>query len=289
VVDFVARIRALTDRYGAIFTVAEVGGDLAEQEMKAYTAGEGHLNSAYGFNFLYAPALTPGLIADTLARWPDEPGMGWPSWAFENHDAPRALSRWCAPEDQAAFARLKMLLLMALRGNVILYQGEELGITQVDIPFEKLQDPEAIANWPLTLSRDGARTPLPWSVDAAEAGFTDGEPWLPLGAENVARAVAAQEGDPASLLHFTRAMIALRKANPALRHGRLDIMRADDQCLAFRRVTEAQALTCIFNLSPTPAPWPEEVEGRGAIIAAIGDAAPGMALPPYAALLLAQD
>ncbi|MFX4087903.1 alpha-glucosidase [Sphingobium yanoikuyae] len=289
VVDFVARIRDLTDRYGAIFTVAEVGGDLAEQEMKAYTAGEGHLNSAYGFNFLYAPALTPGLIADTLARWPDEPGMGWPSWAFENHDAPRALSRWCAPEDQPAFARLKMLLLMALRGNVILYQGEELGITQVDIPFEKLQDPEAIANWPLTLSRDGARTPLPWSVDAAEAGFTDGEPWLPLGAENVARAVAAQEGDPASLLHFTRAMIALRKANPALRHGRLDIMRADDQCLAFRRVAEDQALTCIFNLSPTPAPWPEEVEGRGEIVAAIGDAAPGMALPPYAALLLAQD
>lgn len=64
---------------------------------------------------------------------------------------------------------------------------------------------------------------------------------------------------------------------------------APTQCLAFRRVAEDQALTCIFNLSPTPAPWPEKVDGRGEIIAAIGDAAPGMALPPYAALLLAQD
>ncbi len=110
-----------------------------------------------------------------------------------------------------------------------------------------------------------------------------------MGDEIVARAVAAQEGDPASLLHFTRAMIALRKANPALRHGRLDIMRADDQCLAFRRVAEDQALTCIFNLSPTPAPWPIEVDGRGDIVAAIGDAVSGVALPRYAALLLAQD
>ncbi|WP_444965561.1 alpha-amylase family glycosyl hydrolase, partial [Salmonella enterica] len=77
-------------------------------------------------------------------------------------------------------------------------QGEELGITQVDIPFEKLQDPEAIANWPLTLSRDGARTPLPWAADAAQAGFSTAEPWLPVGDENIARAVDAQEGDAAS-------------------------------------------------------------------------------------------
>ena len=63
-----------------------------------------------------------------------------------------------------------MTLLMSLRGNAIIYYGEELGLTQVDIPFEQLHDPEAIANWPLTLSRDGARTPMPWN-DSACAGF----------------------------------------------------------------------------------------------------------------------
>src|SRR3546814_11260663 len=100
--------------------------------------------------------------------WPDAPGVGWPSWAFENHDAPRALSRW-TPEDvdPAAYARMKMALLCALRGNIILYNGEELGLGQVEIPFELVKDPEARKNWPLTLSRDGARTPLPLAAEAA--------------------------------------------------------------------------------------------------------------------------
>ncbi|MGB3930775.1 MAG: alpha-amylase family glycosyl hydrolase, partial [Sphingobium sp.] len=285
VADFVARIRRLCDDYGAIFTVAEVGGALAEAEMKAYTAGETHLNSAYGFNFLYADALTPALVKDTVERWPDEPGMGWPSWAFENHDAPRALSRWCAPQDRAAFGRMKTMLLVALRGNAILYQGEELGITQVDIPFEKLQDPEAIANWPLTLSRDGARTPLPWEADAAQAGFSSAEPWLPIGEENRARAVDAQEADPNSLLHHTRAMLALRKANPALKYGSLDVLVADEQRLLFRRQANGQSLLCLFNLSAQAAQWPAEIAATNHVLAAVNGAAPGT-LPAYGALMI---
>src|SRR3546814_6644539 len=128
--------------------------------------------------------------------WPDAPGVGWPSWAFENHDAPRALSRW-TPEDvdPAAYARMKMALLCALRGNIILYNGEELGLGQVEIPFELVKDPEARKNWPLTLSRDGARTPLPWAAEAAHAGFSDTDPWLPLGADHAALAVDRQEAD----------------------------------------------------------------------------------------------
>jgi len=285
VVPFVERIRTLCDEYGAIFTVAEVGGALAEQEMKAYTAGNRRLNSAYGFNFLYTDALTPALVAETVARWPDKPGMGWPSWAFENHDAPRALSRWCAPEHQAAFARLKVTLLMALRGNAILYQGEELGITQVDIPFERLQDPEAIANWPLTLSRDGARTPLPWSVTAAQAGFTSGEPWLPIGDDNIARAVDAQQADPQSLFHFTRAMLSLRKRTPALRHGSLEILVADASCLAFRRHTETQSMLCVFNLGATDRKWPIDAPTAGTASLCVNGATID-ALPPFGAIII---
>ena len=285
VVPFVERIRALCDEYGAIFTVAEVGGALAEQEMKAYTQGNNRLNSAYGFNFLYADALTPALVQETVERWPADPGMGWPSWAFENHDAPRALSRWCAPEDRTAFAALKAALLVALRGNAILYQGEELGVTQVDIPFDQLQDPEAIANWPLTLSRDGARTPLPWSIDEAQAGFSTGQPWLPHGEENLARAVDAQEGDPGSLLNLTRGMLALRKANGALRHGDLDILLADEARLVFRRRTDDQSLICVFNLSPNAAEWPQDIALTNRVLTAVNGAAPGT-LPPYGALMI---
>ena len=247
---FIERIRAVTDEYDAVFTVAEVGGDEAEAEMKAFTEGDTRLNSAYGFNFLYADRLTPGLVCAALAEWPEEDGMGWPSWAFENHDAARAVSRWCAPEDRDQFARMKLLLLASLRGNIILYQGEELGLTQVDIPFEQLQDPEAIANWPLTLSRDGARTPMPWESEEA-GGFGASIPWLPLGEENLARSVALQSADPTSLLALTREVIALRNASPALRHGSA-ACHADGALLRLERVSEGERIVCLFNFSPNP-------------------------------------
>ena len=285
VMGFVERIRALTDRYGAIFTMAEVGGDRAEVEMKAYTAGDDRLNSAYGFDFLYAPALTPALVAETAARWPDEPGMGWPSWAFENHDAPRALSRWCNAEDRAPFARMKMALLMALRGNAILYQGEELGITQVDIPFERLQDPEAIANWPLTLSRDGARTPLPWEMTASEGGFSTAAPWLPVGDENLALAVDGQETDAGSLLNFTRTMLALRKGNAPLRYGSMEVLLADESRLLFRRIEGADRIMCLFNLSHAPVAWPEDLAVDGTVLFATNGATVGT-LPAYGAIFI---
>lgn len=278
---FIERIRALTDEFDGIFTVAEVGGDDAVREMRAFTAGEDHLNSAYGFNFLYADALTPQLVCSALAEWPDSEGMGWPSWAFENHDAPRALSRWCDVQHRDAFARLKALLLVSLRGNAIFYYGEELGLTQVDIPFDQLHDPEAIANWPLTLSRDGARTPMPWTGDDT-AGFGSATPWLPVGEENRQRSVDAQDADPASLLNFTRQVIALRKANPALHHGQVAGCHHDGDFLEITREAQGQCLHCRFNLGSTPI----TTEARdGAQLIALGDATP-TSLPPYTALIL---
>ncbi len=285
IVQFIQRLRRLCDHYGSVFTLAEVGGDFAETEMKDYTAGADRLNSAYGFDFLYANKLTPALVCDTQGKWPDAPGTGWPSWAFENHDAPRALSRWCAPEDIDAFARMKMVLLASLRGNIILYQGEELGLTQVEIPFEQIQDPEAIANWPLTLSRDGARTPMPWQAQGSEGGFTSGTPWLPLGSKNHARAADRQEADPASLLHFTRGLLALRKAHPALRIGDFRALHADAAVLAFRREAEGSSVIGVFNMSASPAPWPASAPQTGTLLVAANGAAPGQ-LPPFAAILI---
>ena len=281
---FIERIRALTDEYDGVFTVAEVGGDEAETEMKAFTAGEAHLNSAYGFNFLYADKLTPGAICAALAEWPDEEGVGWPSWALENHDAPRAASRWWSPEHRDPASRMKMTLLAALRGNIILYYGEELGLTQVDIPFEQLHDPEAIANWPLTLSRDGARTPMPWSADAAHGGFTTGEPWLPVGEENAARSVEAQEADDTSLLHHTRAMLALRCANPALHHGAVTRCETVDGTFVIERAGDGQHIRCLFNLGSSQIAVPAGM-ADGTVLASTNSATPST-LPPFGALVI---
>jgi alpha-glucosidase len=269
---FIARIRALMDCYDGSFSVAEVGGNEADREMELFTAGETHFNSAYGFNFLYANALTPALVRESIEAWPDGPDVGWPSWAFSNHDAPRWISRWASAEQRAAFAPLVMLLFICLRGNIILWQGEELGLTQVDIGFEDLRDPEAIANWPLTLSRDGSRTPMPWQSKAPHAGFTTGTPWLPLGPDHLALAVDQQQEQAGSLLTLTHRLIALRNSYEALRSGSMTILVAENSLLVFERVSGDQHIICAYNLGGTPLDWTPQQPERWRLLESMGDA-----------------
>ena len=284
---FLERVRSLLDAYRDRFTVAEVGGADSDREMKLFTADDARLNSVYGFDFLYAEALTPAVVREALSNWPDGIEIGWPSWAFENHDAPRAISRWVAPEHRDAFARVKMLLLAALRGNIFLYYGEELGLTQVDVPFADLQDPEAIANWPQTLSRDGARTPMPWRADAPQLGFSIGKPWLPVGPEHRALSVDTQAADPQSLLAWTRTVLALRNRHSALLTGTLTFVDTSQDILAFERRAGAQRLLCVFNLSDTLIDWlpPADAEHR---LIHTGEAG-ATTLAPYAGYIAVLD
>lgn len=268
---FIARLRALLDSYGDRFTVAEVGGEDSDREMKAFTADNRHFDSAYGFDFLYASRLVPALVKAGSERWPDAPGLGWPSWAFSNHDAPRCISRWAPPEHRDAFARMAMLLLMSLRGDVFVYQGEELGLTQVDIAFEDLRDPEAITNWPLTLGRDGARTPMPWRADAPGLGFSTARPWLPLGPDHKALAVDRQDADPASMLAFTRHAIALRNSRDALLLGDMTVLEASGQVLAFERAVAGERLLCVFNIGAAPAEWRPAEPDRWRPVETVGE------------------
>jgi len=278
IVKFLERLRQVTDSYGDRFTLAEVGGEQALGEMHAFTAGNARLNSAYGFDFLYAEQLTPALVARIASEWPEH--AGWPTWAFENHDAPRALSRWVSEGDHGTFGRTKMLLLTALRGSIIIYQGEELGLPQVDVPFERLQDPEAISNWPLTLSRDGARTPMPWSASESNLGFSTAEPWLPVGAGHRHLSVKAQEADDHSMLAFTRECLELRRRNPALRRGSIGDVQAGESLLLFDRILDGQRLRCAFNLSDEAVAY----SSRGKKLIHAGDIDGGM-LGPYASLI----
>ncbi|TCD05249.1 DUF3459 domain-containing protein [Erythrobacteraceae bacterium CFH 75059] len=285
IIAFIERIRALTDRYGAIFTVAEVGGDNALAEMRAFTAGPRRLDSAYGFDFLYARNLTPALVCDALSAWSGEGDEGWPSWAFENHDAPRAASRWWDEQHHEAGVRLKLLLLTALRGNIILFQGEELGLHQDEIAFEDLRDPEAIANWPLTLSRDGVRTPLPWRADKPQAGFTTGTPWLPLGAGNRVRAIDRQEQDEGSVLNLVRALLRLRRSHPALRLGAFEGCSGDDDLLSFDRLWKDARIRCLFNLSLHHTRGLASLPPEARVLMAVNGASPE-GLPPLGGLLV---
>jgi alpha-glucosidase len=264
------KLQAVVDSYGDRFTVAEVGGDDADKEMKLFTHGAKRLNSAYGFTYLYAPDLTAQVVRDAIGEWPGKGDEGWPSWAFSNHDAPRHVTRWGEGRERDRLARLTMLLLLSLRGNVFIYQGEELGLPQAHVPYERLVDPEAIANWPLTLGRDGARTPMPWTDKAPWGNFSTVEPWLPVDPEHLPLSVAKEEDELYSMLHWTREMVALRKGNPALRHGTVRILDKESDVLVFERIEGDQHVRCIFNLTDTALPWPKGKRPEGEVLASVG-------------------
>jgi alpha-glucosidase len=150
---------------------------------------------------------------------------------------------------------MAMLLLMTMRGNAFIYQGEELALPQASVPFERLVDPEAIANWPRTLGRDGARTPLPWKADQPQAGFSTVEPWLPVDPSHLALSVDRQEHNRSSMLHTTRRLVAFRKAHPSLLLGEMNILEVGPDLLCFERLFRGERLVCVFNLGHAPVSW----------------------------------
>jgi alpha-glucosidase len=186
--------------------------------------------------------------------WPGEDGEGWPSWTFSNHDAPRAVSRWAEGRDRKAFAEMAMLLLVSLRGNVFVYQGEELGLPQADVPFERLSIP-----------RPSPTGPRPWAAtaparrsrgaDAVQAGFSTVEPWLADRSAPLPLAVDAQDADPASTLHVARRLIALRRRYPVLRTGKAHFVETNTPLLIFERGEGADALLFAFNLGHDDVAW----------------------------------
>src|SRR4051812_46857652 len=163
------------------------------------------------------------------------PEGAWPNWVLGNHDRSRVASR-VGPEQ----ARVAAMLLFTLRGTPTLYYGDELGMPDVAIPPERVQDPFAEAG------RDPARTPMPWSGQAG-AGFTDREPWLPLGDRSLN--VAAQRRDRRSMLHLHHELIALRRV---FVREPYEPVAADAAPFASRRGRFVVAL----NLSAEPAPRP---------------------------------
>ncbi len=261
---FLERLRATMDAYGRgeRMAVGEIGGVDGLRTMQDYTSGDRRLHTAYSFGFLGA---RPDAVAVAAQLSPWQDSDGWPSWAFSNHDAPRVASRWGArtarafdfgaqsrAADEASDAlppETWMALLLCLRGTIFLYQGEELGLPQSEIPFELMQDPFGIANWPLNPGRDGCRTPMPWQGDAPNAGFSAGTPWLPIDPAHVPLAVDRQHANTRSMLQTARRLIALRRRLVALRDGDSDILHADGAALLIRRRCPQQTLWAAFNLS----------------------------------------
>ncbi|TYB39892.1 glycoside hydrolase family 13 protein [Micromonospora sp. AP08] len=234
------------------------------------------LHAAFNFDFLGcawdATALRESIDGTLSAHAP----VGAPAtWVLSNHDVTRHVTRYGRADTRFSFAakregvptdlelgtrraRAAALLSLALPGAAYVYQGEELGLWEVeDIPYELRQDPMWERSGRVDPGRDGCRVPLPWAGDAPPFGFSpDGAaaaPWLPQPADWKDRTVRAQTGDPHSMLELYRAAIAIRRAEAALGDGGLTWLPAPDQVLAFAR---DPGFICLVNLSAAAVPLP---------------------------------
>ena len=245
---FLERLRGVLDSYPDRMAVAEITCERQLERVIEYTAGGKLLHTAYSFALL-GDAMNGAALRETMSRVLDAPGEPWPSWALSNHDVPRVASRWAAPgEAPGVVAPVLLAVLLMLRGTIFLFQGEELGLPQADVPRDMLQDPEAINNFPHGAGRDGARTPMPWD-DTGGAGFTGGVPWLPVDARHRALSVARQQGDPTAPLALVKRLLALRRSYDGFGEAAIAWIDAPPNVVAFDRIGASWRVRCVFNLS----------------------------------------
>jgi len=242
---FLEDFRGLLDEYPAVTTVGELGAVTDMYEIIAdYTESGKRLHMAYSFDFM-TKEYNASHIRSVVEKMSQRGGTGWPCWAFSNHDVVRSASRWGTGTNTAP---LISALLMSLGGTACLYQGEELGLLEADVPFEALQDPFGIRFWPGYKGRDGCRTPMLWVANAEHGGFTKGKPWLPVATEQLSIAVDQQIASNDSVLGKTRQFIQWRKGQSALLNGSIRFLDAGEAVVTFIRELDGVSVLCVFNL-----------------------------------------
>jgi alpha-glucosidase len=233
-------IRRVVDAYADRVIVGEVALDDLHRVV-AYLASGDQLHLAHNFVFAHlaweADAFRTA-IADFEALAEQ---TAWPAWFLSNHDIPRVATRFGPRRARAA-----TLILYALRGTPFVYQGEELGLPDAEIPPDRVVDVDG---------RDPQRAPIPWGPGPG-AGFTRGEPWLPLVAEAERLNVERQASDPASMLAFVRRLAALRARTPALQTGAQRMLEAGRDVLAWERTDGDERLLAAVNFAEAPRPLP---------------------------------
>ncbi len=234
----------------------------------------GELHTAFNFDFLKCPwdAETLRASIDHNLRTLAEVGAP-PTWVLSNHDILRHVTRYGRPDGKAyepagtvpcdvrlgvRRARAAALLMLALPGGAYVYQGDELGLPEVeDLPVEALRDPIWMRSGQTRRGRDGCRVPLPWSSDAPALGFGAGTPWLPQPTHWDQLSVAAQTGDPASMLELYRSALSVRRSLPELASADLVWCHDEVSVLAFDR---SDSFRCVVNLTATPVPLPTHTQ-----------------------------
>jgi alpha-glucosidase len=265
--EILQELRAIVDQYDDRVLVGET------YKPAYYGDGTNELHMVFNFPLMRAECLFPSTIRDNqrerLAALPPE---GWPCNTLNNHDSPRAVSRYhtCGHGTGACLARLCISLLLTLKGTPFLYQGEEIGMTDLELDdpaqfrdrislwiyhaaIEELEiEPSRAMGIALRFGRDRARTPMQWTA-GPNAGFSPAgvETWLPVNPNYRSGInVSDQRDDPDSMLEFYRGLLRVRKENPALIAGAYEPLPGEArEYLAFLRRSETPAQTCLVVLN----------------------------------------
>jgi alpha-glucosidase len=239
----VAEMRAVLESYGDDRLL--IGETYLPFDQLAMYYGRDLKGAQLPFNFhLIQTAWNADAIAAVIKEYEASlPAGAWPNWVIGNHDQPRIATRVGRTQ-----ARIAAMLLLTLRGTPTMYYGDEIGMTDVAIPADEVQD-SAEKNEPgKGLGRDPERTPMQWD-GSRFAGFTEGAPWLRLAADYAAVNVGALSSQGDSVLSLYRALISLRNSNAALHAGAIEHVASNGRMLRYERVDGEQRFAVLLNLS----------------------------------------
>ncbi|GEL20900.1 alpha-amylase family protein [Pseudonocardia asaccharolytica DSM 44247 = NBRC 16224] len=274
-------IRAVLDHYPGRMAIGEVW--VYDDERFARYVRPDELHLGFNFRLLQTPfdatAVRTAIEHSIVAV---ESVGARPTWTLSNHDVSRPVTRFGGGAVGLARARAMALVTLALPGVVYLYNGEELGLPDVDLPGWALQDPVWERSGHTERGRDGYRVPVPWEGGPPGYGFSEGKPWLPMPDGWSELTAAAQLEDADSTLSMFRRALELRHSHAgfATNHSGLEWYGAPPGCLAFRR--PGSTLVCALNASESPVPLPP-----GDVLLTSGPLAPDGLLPPNTAAWLA--
>jgi alpha-glucosidase len=243
--DIIAGMRRVMDAYDDRMMVGEIYLPI-ERLVTYYGTGGSGVHLPFNFHLIELPWHAPTIASMIDAYEAALPLTGWPNWVLSNHDKPRIATRI-----GHAQARVAAMLLLSLRGTPTLYYGDEVGMANVVIAPDLVQDPWEKNEPGQGLGRDPARTPMQWD-GTSNAGFTRGTPWLPVANDYAVKNVANERENPTSMLTLYRRLIALRRREAALSVGRYRGIQADGEVISYVREEGERRFLVVLNLLSRP-------------------------------------
>ena len=239
--DIIAGMRQVVEAYGDKLLIGEIY--LPVDRLVAYygTGGSGGVHLPFNFQLLLIP-WNARKVAEVVELYESSlPTLAWPNWVLSNHDRPRMATR--VGREQA---RVAAMLLLTLRGTPTIYYGDEIGMQDVFIPTERVQDP--VESMIPGRGRDPQRTPMQWKGDESYAGFSAVEPWLPISDDYKQVNVEVQSKQQDGILLLYRKLLSIRCNEPALSVGSYYSVEADQEMIAYIREKDQIGWLVALNL-----------------------------------------